>query len=77
MSLCKSLAVLFLTFLVGYGRIHNITIDSDRREIIPLANFGLTKDGFVDFYVTSLIIKDTIDDARYGNYLYVCKSFCF
>jgi len=65
MKACRLLVILQLCIAVVCGRIHNINIVSDRREIIPLANFGLTKDGFVDFQVTDFIIKDNID-AKYG-----------
>ena len=65
MTSCKFLVLLLFSLNGVLGRIHNIKIDSDRREIIPLANFGLTKDGFIDFYAKSLQITDNIE-ANYG-----------
>ena len=66
MTPCSLVLLLQLCITAVSGRIHSINIVSDRREIIPLANFGLTKDGFIDFNVSSLIIKDSIE-AKYGK----------
>ena len=65
MTPCRYFILLLLVFNGVVGRIHNIKIESDKREIIPLANFGLTKEGFIDFHVKSLQKKDHID-ANYG-----------
>ena len=40
------------------ARIHNISIDSDRREIIPLSSFGLFKEGFINLDVTKIKAED-------------------
>ena len=54
-----NMIILLVTLTLSVdARIHNIEINSDRREIIPLADFGLSKNGYIDMEMSSLIIKD-------------------
>ena len=76
MSLCHIL-LLSLSSLIhmSWERIHNIKIESDRREIIPLINFGLTKDGLIEITMSSLEIND-YQPATYGNVLNSIRYPC-
>jgi len=52
------------------ARIHNISIDSDRREIIPLSSFGLLKEGFINLDVSKL----HANDWKYAEYGVVLEN---
>ena len=66
MFLCYILILISTSIIPAYkARIHNIQIESDRREIIPLATFGLTKNGFIEITMSSLVMNDN-QPATYG-----------